>query len=318
MNATSTLAAFRKGTASNFDKLNEKITAMSNPSQNDDNRFWQPTVDKSGTGSAIIRFLPTTDPDEVPFVRYWDHGFQGPGGWYINKCLTSLGQDHSDPVVDYNNALMTEAKKVGGTVEQQAKNFISGVDGKNGSKRRLYFNSNILVVDDPGKPENNGKVFLFKYGKKIFEKLQNAMTPKFPNTPKINPFNVDEGANFILNIQKVDGQRNYSESLFAAPGPVADSDEKIEAILNKTHSLKEFIDPKNYPSYDELKAKLNRALGLGANPNRVSTVDDEAEIPALPVRPSTKSSEAAPPWVAEEVGDDGDDELAAFRNMVKA
>lgn len=241
-----------KQATNDFDKLNEALQKMSsNKSYNDggssDERFWKPEVDKAGNGYAVIRFLPAPDGEDVPFVRYYDHAFQGPGGaWYIEKSLTTLGKE--DPVSEYNSKLWNtniEANKE--IVRKQ--------------KRNLRYVSNIYVVNDPAHPENNGKVFLFRYGKKIFEKLNDAMNPKFPDDPKFNPFDLWKGANFKLKITKEDGYRSYNQSSFDACKPLKDDDGELEAIYNQEYGLQEFIDPKNFKSYDELKAKFMRVIG---------------------------------------------------------
>ena len=308
------LSALKKASASNFDTLNSKINALMNPTRQDnDERFWQPTVDKAGNGYAVIRFLPPPELDEIPFARVWDHGFKGPGGWYIENSLTTI--DKPDPVTEYNNHLWETGGKAG-------KDFVSGTQGHPGSKRRLHFYSNVLVLEDPAKPENVGKVFLYRYGKKIFDKANNMMNPKFPNQPKVNPFDLWTGANFNMRIQKVEGQRNYDESTFDKSTPVADNDPNIEAIWKQTYSLKEFVDPENFKTYDELKAKLDRALGEGYT-GRAKTVEEaEAAPQSFPKTKATPGQEKSPPWDSgdETSGEavDGEDELAKFKRLVNS
>jgi len=238
-----------------FNKLNTTTTT-----QQEDNRFWKPEVDKAGNGYAIIRFLPAPQNEDVPFVRVWDHGFQGPGGWYIEKSLTTLGQ--KDPVSEHNTLLWNSGIESNKELVRK-------------QKRRLSYYSNIYVVKDPSNPDNEGKVFLFKYGKKIFEKLKEAMEPKFEDENPINPFDLWGGANFKLKIRNVEGYRNYDKSEFDTPAPLLDDDNKLEKLWKSEYGLSEFVDPKNFKSYDELKGKLDRVLGLtNASPRSQSTVND--------------------------------------------
>jgi len=242
-----------------FDKLMKEVEKISNPVQQSqgDDREWKPTVDKAGNGFAVVRFLPPTKGEEFPWVRRWDHGFQGPTGkWYIENSLTTLNQ--SDPVSELNSELWNSGVEANKEIARK-------------QKRRLAYFSNILVVSDPGNPANEGKVFLYKYGKKIFDKLNDMMNPTFEDENPINPFDFWEGANFKIKIRQVEGYRNYDKSEFEAPSPVADNDEAIEAIWNQQHSLQELIDPKNFKSYDELKSKLN--MVLGASSSNVGTAE---------------------------------------------
>lgn len=295
------LSKLKANRQSFMEKINSELNKMNGGGfQEEDNRFWYPEVDKAGNGLAIIRFLPAPDGEDIPFVRIFSHSFQGPTGkWYIENSLTTIGKP--DPVGEFNSALWdsgSEEKK-----EQARK-----------QKRKLNYISNILVIKDSANPQNEGKVFLFKYGKKIFEKLTDVMNPVVEGDEPINPFDPWEGANFRLVIRKVDGYRNYDKSSFDKQTPIADSDEEIEAIWKKTHSLQEFLSEKNFKSYDELKAKLNSVLGLGSgSPARRAavTADLEDEVAA------PKSSKTMPDPVETEDDDDelGDDffkELAKF------
>lgn len=310
------LAKFRKS-SNDFDALNSKINAVMNPTRQggDDDRFWQPSVDKAGNGYAVIRFLPSPDFDadgvnEVPFARVYDHGFKGPGGWYIENSRSSLGPDEADPVLEYNSVLWETGLKAN-------KDIVSGTPGNPGTKRRLHFYSNVLVIEDPIKPENNGKVFLYRYGKKIFDKIDGKMNPKFANVAKVNPFDLENGATFQLRIQKVDGQRNYNESSFDAPTPIATDDAAIEAIINQLHSLKEFTDPAKFKSYDELKAKLDRVLKVNNKPTKATVEQEEVIPPTFQKTSPAKAKEVQAPWetAGEDADDDGD--LAQFRALVK-
>lgn len=239
-----------------LETLNAELSKISNQDSGKkagDDRFWTPTVDKTGNGYAVIRFLPPTADEDVPFVRIYDHGFQGPTGlWYIENSLTTIGKP--DPVSEYNSKLWNTGKESDKeTVRKQ--------------KRRLHFISNIYVVQDQAKPENNGKVFLFKYGKKIFEKLNEAMNPQFQDEMPMNPFDLWSGANFKLKIRNVDGYRNYDKSEFDSPRQLFDSDDDMEAVWKKQHSLKEFLDANNFKTYDVLKERLERVLAVQESNN---------------------------------------------------
>jgi hypothetical protein len=265
--AFNSLSELRKARGG-FDKLMNEVEKIANPSQSNsgDDREWKPTVDKAGNGYAVIRFLPPTQGEEFPWVRLWNHGFQGPTGkWYIENSLTTLNQN--DPVSELNSELWNSGVEANKEVARK-------------QKRRLAYYTNILVVQDSGNPENNGKVFLFKFGKKIFDKIKDVMQPQFEDEAPMNPFDFWEGANFKLKIRQVEGYRNYDKSEFDAPTAIADSDEAIEAIWSKQHSLQEIVDPKNFKSYDELKKKLNMVLGAGATvgtAEQVSKFTDDAE-----------------------------------------
>ena len=234
-----------------------------------DDRIWKPTVDKAGNGYAILRFLPATEGNELPWVRYWDHGFKGPTGqWYIERSLTSIGQQ--DPVSEMNTRLWNsgvESDKE--TVRQR--------------KRRLHYVANVLVVSDPSAPENEGKVMMYQFGKKIFDKIMDQLQPEFPDEKPVDPFNFWEGADFVLKIRQVEGYRNYDKSEFRGASPLYDGDEeKLEAVYNKAYDLSEFSDPKNYKSYDELKAKLAQVLGEQAPRTVKEEVVLDDEIPEFP------------------------------------
>jgi len=259
---TTSFAQLKKSRSSSFEKLNAELTKLETPKQGqqEDTRFWKPEVDKAGNGFAVIRFLPAPANEDVPFVRIWDHGFQGPNGWYIEKSLTSLGQ--KDPLSEYNSQLWaTGTKENQATVRKQ--------------KRRLYFISNIYVVSDSKHPENEGKVFLYQYGKKIWDKLNAAMNPEFEDEEKINPFDLWEGANFKLKIRNVESYRNYDKSEFDSKAPLLNDDEELEKIWSKQYSLQEFLDPKNFKSYDTLKTRLYQILGLNGQTSTGQPLEEE-------------------------------------------
>jgi len=221
-----------------------------------DDRVWKPTVDKAGNGYAVLRFLPAGEGQELPWVRYWDHGFKGPTGqWYIERSLTSIGQ--TDPVGELNSKLWnTGIEEDKGTARTQ--------------KRRLHYVSNILIVSDPANPEREGKTFLYQYGKKIHDKIMDMMQPEFADETPTNPFDMWEGADFKLKIRNVEGYRNYDKSEFASPAAISSDEDKLEALYNGMYDLAEFEDPKNYKSYAELKAKLMKVLGESADAGQES------------------------------------------------
>ena len=268
--------------------------------QSEDNRFWKPEVDKSGNGYAIIRFLPAPAGEDVPFVRVWDHGFQGPGGWYIEKSLTTIGQ--KDPVSEYNTELWNSGIEANKDVVRK-------------QKRRLTYYSNIYVVKDPSHPENEGKVFVFKYGKKIFEKLNAAMNPEFEDEAPMNPFDLWEGANFKIKIRNVEGYRNYDKSEFDTPAPLFDEDDRLESVWKSESPLNEFIDPANFKSYDELKAKLHRVLGLTGTPRPQTSAEkqpwDEDE-PQAAARPAKQAFAPKAP-----VAEDDDEPMDFFKKLAE-
>jgi hypothetical protein len=230
-------------------RLNEEVAKVQETGRKADDRFWSPTVDKSGNGYSIIRFLPAPPNEDLPFIRLFDHGFKGPSGlWYIENSLTTLGQ--SDPVSEYNSKLWNSTADDNSPARKQARE----------QKRRLHFISNIYVISDPANPDTEGKVYLYKFGKKIFNKISEKLEPEFVDEEAFNPFDLWEGANFKLKIRHVDGYRNYDRSEFEKNGALFDDDEKLEKIWKSQHGLKEFIDPSNFKTYDELKEKLSKVL----------------------------------------------------------
>jgi hypothetical protein len=291
----------KKNSTSNIDKLTEELSKLTDKGpRRDDDGFWKPEVDKSGNGSAIIRFLPSPDSD-VPFVRIWDHGFQGPGGWFIEKSLTTINQNC--PISEYNSMLWnsgTEADKT----------FV-----RTKTKRRLSFISNIVVVKDPSRPENEGQVFLYKFGKKIFDKINDAAMPEFDDEEKVDAFSLGEGANFRLKIRNVEGYRNYDKSEFDSPSELPEDD--LEGIYNQLKPLQELVDPKNFKSYDELKTKLYRVLALGGGETaNTITADELSEVKQAPAPAAAPSQPAAAsaPW-DEQSNDDDDDGLSFFKKL---
>lgn len=275
-----------------FDSLKKAMEVPSSTAEagsKDDTRFWQPEVDKAGNGMAIIRFLPAPaadGDDALPWVRVFNHGFQGPGGWYIENSLTTLNQ--KDPVSEYNSILWNSGIEANKEIARK-------------QKRRLTYISNILVVSDPKHPENEGQIKLYKYGKKIFDKISEAMNPEFADETPLNPFDFWEGANFKIKIRQVEGYRNYDKSEFDSITPVDGDDATLEAIWKKEYSLKEFLEPKQFKSYDTLKAKLDKVLGLDG----VAPVKTKAEDTIL------TSAKSAPSL------NENDEELDYFRSLAE-
>ena len=283
-----------------------------NTNKYQDYRKWKPTVDEQGNGYAVIRFLPATEGQDLPWVRYWDHAFKGPTGqWYIERSLTTLGQN--DPVGELNSRLWNSG------IEEDKETALR-------QKRRLHYVTNIQVINDPANPANNGKVFIYEFGKKIFDKIMDMMQPEFPGEEPVNVFDFWSGADFELKIRNVAGYRNYDKSDFKSPAPLAGADEtQLEAIYNTLYDLNEFIVP-NYPnahdanwfkSYDDLKAKLETVLGLATGAG--ATVRNEAVATAEEAPPWNTADEptivAAAPAAAPAVAEEADDTLSYFAQM---
>ena len=262
-----------------------------------DERIWKPTVDKAGNGYAVLRFLPASEGAELPWVRYWDHGFKGPTGlWYIENSLTSIGQ--TDPVGELNSRLWNTGND-------------SDKEKARAQKRRLHYVTNILVLQDPSNPVNEGKVFLYKFGKKIFDKIMDSMQPEFADEEPVNPFDFWEGADFKLKIRNVEGYRNYDKSEFSSPSALYEGeDTRLESVYNQLHDLSEFTNPSNYKSYDELKAKLVKVLGEEATAGAY-TVRQEMQINE-PV--STPEPQKLEPVSADQLSDE-DDTMSYFAKL---
>ena len=237
-----------------------------------DERLWKPELDKSGNGYAVIRFLPAPDGEELPWVKVFKHAFQGPTGkWYIENSLTTIGKQ--DPMSEHNTALWNTGLESDKELARK-------------QKRKLEYYSNIYVVSDPKHPENEGKVFLFRYGKKIFDKIMASMQPEFEDETPINPFDFWEGANFKLKIRKVDGFWNYDKSEFDSVTALADSDEKLDGIWKTQYSLQEFLAPTNFKSYDELKKRLDDVLSGTVTASAASMIDEDVvETPQFKSEP---------------------------------
>lgn len=304
------LRAMRKNSSSFLEKITKELQKENNFQKEEDKRFWKATVDKAGNGSAIIRFLPAIDPDDLPWVKVYDHGFQGPTGkWYIENCRTTLGEP--DPVVDYCNTLWngTEDDK---TLARKL-------------KRRLSYYTNILVIKDPGNPENEGKVFIFKFGKKLFDKIKDKLQPEFDDEVPIDIFNPWEGRNFRLRIRKVDGWSNTDKSEFdETPTPIAETDEQILEILNQRHDLKFLIDPSRFKSYDELKDKFEDVMGLKghsvSSKKAANMILDDDDV-TLEMPKSKKAEEKIEPKISQtpkmQSNDEDDEDLSFFKSLIE-
>jgi len=270
-----------------------------------DDRFWKPTVDEGGNGYAVVRFLPAAEGQELPWVRYWDHFFKGPSGqWYIEKSLTTIGQN--DPVSELNTRLWNSG------IEDDK-------DTARKQKRRLHYVSNILVVQDPSNPANNGKVFLYDFGKKIFDKIMDKMQPEFPGEEPVVPFDFWNGADFQLKIRNVAGYRNYDKSEFKAPSALYEADEvKLEATYNQMFDLGEFTAPTSFKPYDELKGRLEVVLGTAVGANAVAATANISQTAEENVGRSAPEPEiVSSPAPAVGTEDDEDDTLAYFAKMAQ-
>ena len=273
-----------KRSRGNFDKLTKELESLTSKtttqSSGKDERFWRPELDKSGNGYAVIRFLPAVEGEELPWARVWSHAFQGPGGWYIENSLTTMNK--KDPVSEDNSRLWNTGLDSDKEIARKR-------------KRKLTYYTNVLVVSDPKNPENEGQVKLFKFGKKIFDKITEAMQPQFEDEKPLNPFDFWEGANFKLKIRKVDGYWNYDKSEFDSPSPLADNDDDIQSTWKKQYALSEFSDPSTFKSYDELKARFEKVVyGTGttttADKIDTPTIDDEVSAPVVETKSETKPS----------------------------
>ena len=293
-------------------KLVKEVEKMNTVSSSGDDRLWKPELDKTGNGYAVIRFLPAPEGEDLPWAKLYTHAFQGPGGWYIENSLTTLNQ--KDPVSEYNRELWNSGSdKDKETVRKQ--------------KRKLSYYSNIYVVKDPAHPENEGKVFLFKFGKKIFDKILNAMQPEFEDEEPINPFDFWGGANFRLKIRKVEGYWNYDKSEFDSPSALFDDDDALEALWKKEYSLSAIVAPDQFKSYDDLEKRLKYVLGQKSA--RAAVQEQEDDYDSYAQTPSKEESVIAEleqsfarskspslPKI-ETVDEDEDDALSYFQRLAE-
>jgi hypothetical protein len=297
------------------EKLVKQVEKMSTTSSGGaDERLWKPEMDKTGVGSAVIRFLPAPEGEELPWAKMYSHAFQGPGGWYIENSLTTIGQ--KDPLGEYNRELWNSGSEANKEIVRK-------------QKRKLSYYSNIYVVKDPTNPQNEGKVFLFKYGKKIFDKIMEAMQPEFEDETPINPFDFWQGANFKLKIVKKDGYWNYDKSEFGSVEPLLDDDDALEAIWKKEYSLTAITAPDQFKSYEELERRMNMVLGLKGS-SRMSTIEEETEYDEYAKNNSVESSvveeleqsyarskSPSLPKISSETEEDEDDALAYFQRLAE-
>ena len=279
-------------------KLVKEVEKMNNSGGSGDDRLWKLDVDKSGNGYAVIRFLPAPDGEDLPFVKLYSHAFQGPGGWYIENSLTTLGG--KDPVSEHNTLLWNNGTDQGKETARK-------------QKRKLTYISNIYVVKDPANPENEGKVFLYKYGKKIFDKLTAAMQPEFEDEEAIDPFDFWQGANFKLKAKNVAGYRNYDSSEFAAVSPLLDDDDALESLWKKQFSLAELVANDQFKTYEELKTRLDYVLGNKKTATPSYEVADEDNDRGSAEELVTAAVSTTP----SSVNEDEDDALSYFQKLAE-
>ena len=288
-------ANLKKRRTTDLEKLQSEVDKINKPQTNfsrDDDRFWKAELDKSGSGYAVIRFLPSLDDDKTAFVRVFNHGFQGPGGWYIENSLTTLGQ--KDPLSEYNSVLWNSGIEANKEIARK-------------QKRRLTYFSNIYVVEDKANPQNEGKVFIFRFGKKIFDKISSMSNPEFEDETEVDVFNMWDGANFKLKIRKVDGFSNYDKSEFMTPGPFSEDESEMERVFEQQHDLEEFVDQKSFKTYDELKTRLDTVLGnIQTAAMTAPTSVENDDIPFDGGSPIVESSSS------------GDENLDYFKKLAEA
>jgi len=301
-------SSLKKNSQSAIDRLSKEMTKVSDKKNYDDDRFWSLERDKAGNGYAVVRFLPPVDGEDIPWVRVFSHGFQGKGGWMIENCPTTVGK--KCPVCEANNELWN-----------------SGLESNKGiardRKRKLSYIANILVVNDPANRDNEGKMFLYKFGKKIFDKLQEAMNPTSPDETKFNPFDLWQGANFKLKAHLESGYVSYEKSGFQTPSEVFDGDDKrLEALWKSEHALQPFVAADQFKSYEELKGRMDQVLKGGAVEG-AATRAEEAEpddfrskmkSKPAPVAEETPAKKA-PAKAAKTDDDEGEDAFAYFKKL---
>ena len=268
-----------------------------------DDRLWKPVMDKTGNGFAIIRFLPAPKGEELPWAKLWNHAFQGPTGqWYIENSLTTIGQN--DPVSEHNSALWNSGVESDKEIARK-------------QKRKLQYYSNIYVVKDSANPENEGKVFLYRYGKKIFVKIMETMQPAFEDETPVNPFDFWEGANFKLKLRKVDGYWNYDKSEFEAPSALFDDDDKLEDLWGQEYSLSAFTDTTNFKSYDELKKRLDVVLSGTTTVGNVTDISTASSFDDSPEMTTVVDTKEEPAPTISVTADDEDDTMSYFEKLAE-
>ncbi|CAB4127506.1 single-stranded DNA binding protein [uncultured Caudovirales phage] len=297
--------ALRKSRSTDFSKITSELDKIANPqssSSRGDERLWKLEGDKAGNGTATIRFLPRVDGDEyeLPWVKLFSHGFQGPTGkWYIENSLTTIGKD--DPVGELNTQLWNSGVEANKEIARK-------------QKRGLSYYANILVVSDPKHPENEGKVFIFRFGKKIFDKIMDKAKPTFEDETPVNIFDLWEGANFKFRMRKVAGYSNYDESIFSDPTPITEDETKLLAIMNARHNLQEYLLPSNFKTYDELKKKLDSVLAgdtfIPRTAEQIAEEFDVSDVPNFPSSPAPTPTSSKPSFE-----DDDEDTMAYFAKL---
>jgi hypothetical protein len=297
-------ADLKRKSQNNFEFLQKELEKSASGKQVDE-RFWKPEVDAAGNGYAVIRFLPAPEGETVPWAKLYSHAFQGPGGWYIENSLTTLNE--KDPVGEINRRLWNS----GGDDDKETARK---------QKRKLSYYSNVYVVKDPKHPENEGRVFLYKYGKKIHDKILAAMQPEFQDETPVNVFDLWEGANFKLKIKKVAGYWNYDSSEFDSVSALSSDDTALEKVWKSEYSLEAFTAKDNFKTYEELEARLNLVLGVTSRPARPSYSEDEEDFEPVaeePVSSFRSRVAAAPIPVKEEAVVDDDDALSYFARLAE-
>lgn len=293
----------KANSASSISKLVKAAEKLTENKSFGDDRLWAPTVDKAGNGYAVIRFLPAGQGEDLPWVRFWDHGFKGPSGkWYIENSLTTLGE--KDPVGELNSKLWNSGSDANKEIARK-------------QKRKLSYICNVLIVSDPKHPENEGQVRLFKFGKKIFDKIMDKARPTFEDEKPVNVFDPFEGADFKLRMRKVDGYANYDQSTFMDPTELASGDEeKMVEILNKSYKLSEFLDRKNFKSFEELTKKLSDVLdGEGTPVKSAASLSEDDNYVAPKSTATTVASKPVTVSKAAEVNDDDEDVMSYFQKI---
>lgn len=305
------IKSLRKSRGDDFSKILGEFNKVANPGEGKsyaDDRVWKLEPDKAGNGTAVIRFLPRVEGDELPWVQVFSHAFQGPTGkWYIENSLTTIGEN--DPVSELNTRLWNSGSEANKEIARK-------------QKRKLTYIANVLIISDPKHPENEGQVRLFKFGKKIFDKIMDKARPTFEDEQPVNVFDLWEGANFKLRMRKKDGFTNYDESAFSEPAALYDGDEEeLVKVVNKQYPLREFLDRKNFKTYEELSRKLNSVLsGDGAAPTRAADIDEEDSVEQVKAAPAPKSVAAKPAATKPskmETTDDDDDALSYFQSLAE-
>lgn len=302
-------ADLKRNRGNKFDALKEKINSQESTNKNNDgDDFWTPTVDKkTNRATAVIRFLPAPDGEDMPYAKYWDHFFKGPKGYYVEKSLTTLGKD--DPLSEYNSELWN-------TGLESNKKIVRD------QKRRLNYVTNIFIIEDHGDPSNNGTVRKFKFGVKIWEKLNGQMNPDFPNKAPVNPFDLWDGANFNLCKAKKGDYWNYDDSTFDTPAPLSNDDKELKSIWEQTQSLATYTDPKTFKTYEELSARLNKILGFDASGPLKSNVSVEVSTTVANTETAETADvadlvESASSIDSVEIPDNIDDDLSLFDEIAK-